>query len=270
MFDNLVESSGSHADTKHRSRYFVVSTLVVGVFFLTAVVASLYAADIGIGDDSLDLTRLVAPMIVDAPEPERNDPQPLAASPKNNLPTRTANIARIEESQFVPDKVSTERSNAVARPDRPFVLDKYNIDPPRSPSVNTNLVGSSSVPGSSNNGSRLGDEGPTSVANTPPPPPARRPDPPVKTLGVVNGMAIHLPQPPYPPAAVALGLSGEVTVQITIDESGRVISSKAVNGNPIFRQHAERAAKSAKFSPTFLSNQAVKATGMIIYRFKRN
>ena len=38
MFDKLVESDATGAEFKNRSRYFLVSTVVVGILFLTAVV----------------------------------------------------------------------------------------------------------------------------------------------------------------------------------------------------------------------------------------
>jgi protein TonB len=89
----------------------------------------------------------------------------------------------------------------------------------------------------------------------------------VVSLGAVNGRAKSLPPPPYPPAARALGVAGTVRVQITIDETGSVISSKAIDGHPTLRRSAEDAAKRAKFSPTLLSNEPVKATGIISYNF---
>jgi TonB family protein len=87
---------------------------------------------------------------------------------------------------------------------------------------------------------------------------------------VVNGRAVSLPPPPYPPPAKIIGAEGLVNVQVTIDESGRVISSKAISGHVLLRQAAENAAFRARFTPTLLSNQPVKVTGVIVYNFKRN
>jgi protein TonB len=86
---------------------------------------------------------------------------------------------------------------------------------------------------------------------------------------VINGTARSLPHPPYPAAARALGVEGAVSVQVTIDESGNVISAKAVNGHPLLRKVSETAAMSARFGPTFLSEVPVKVTGVIVYNFKR-
>ncbi len=85
--------------------------------------------------------------------------------------------------------------------------------------------------------------------------------------GVVNGKAVNLPAPAYPPAGKAVKASGTVNVQVTIDESGKVISASAISGHALLRANAEAAARQAKFSPTLFSGQAVKTTGIIVYNF---
>ena len=85
--------------------------------------------------------------------------------------------------------------------------------------------------------------------------------------GVLNGKAQSLPIPAYPAAARAVGASGAVNVQVTIDETGNVISAAAVSGHPLLRQAAEQAARQAKFAPTLLSGQPVSVTGVLVYSF---
>ncbi len=85
--------------------------------------------------------------------------------------------------------------------------------------------------------------------------------------GVLNGKAISLPRPEYPAIAKQAHASGAVTVQITIDEDGNVISANAVSGHPLLRAAAVTAAREAKFSPTRLSGQAVKVSGALVYTF---
>ncbi len=87
------------------------------------------------------------------------------------------------------------------------------------------------------------------------------------TGGMLNGKAISLPLPPYPPIAKAANASGSVTVQITIDEEGNVISASAASGHPLLRAAAVTAAREAKFSPTKLNGQAVKVVGVLLYNF---
>lgn len=85
--------------------------------------------------------------------------------------------------------------------------------------------------------------------------------------GVINGKAKNLVKPAYPPAALAVKASGAVNVQVTIDENGDVISAAAVSGHPLLRQAAVAAAQQSKFSPTILSGQPVRVTGIIVYNF---
>jgi TonB family protein len=85
--------------------------------------------------------------------------------------------------------------------------------------------------------------------------------------GVLNGKAITLPKPEYPPIARQANASGTVVVQITIDEYGNVIAARAVSGHPLLQAVSVAAAREAKFSPTFLMGEAVKVTGVLTYNF---
>jgi protein TonB len=96
---------------------------------------------------------------------------------------------------------------------------------------------------------------------------AQTPAPKSISKGVVNGSAISLPRPAYPAAAKAVNATGAVNVQVTIDEEGKIISARAVSGHPLLQGSAVAAARQAKFSPTVLSGQPVKVTGIIVYNF---
>ena len=85
--------------------------------------------------------------------------------------------------------------------------------------------------------------------------------------GVLNGKATSLPQPPFPAIARSARASGPVTVQITIDEAGNVISAHAVSGHPLLQSAAVGAARQATFAPTKLNGEPVKVTGVLVYNF---
>ena len=85
--------------------------------------------------------------------------------------------------------------------------------------------------------------------------------------GVVNSKATNLVKPEYPAAARAVNAEGAVNVQVTIDESGDVISAVATSGHPLLRDASVQAARASKFSPTLLSGQPVKVTGVVVYNF---
>jgi TonB family protein len=86
--------------------------------------------------------------------------------------------------------------------------------------------------------------------------------------GVLNGKAINLVKPSYPPAAKAVKATGAVNVQVELDENGNVVSAKAVNGHPLLRPAAESAARASKFAPTMLSGQKVQVTGILVFNFE--
>ncbi len=91
--------------------------------------------------------------------------------------------------------------------------------------------------------------------------------PTVVSAGVLNGQATSLPKPAYPSVAKAARVSGRVSVQVIIDESGKVISATAIGGHPLLHAAAVAAARQTKFTPTKLSGKPVKIAGAIVYNF---
>jgi TonB family protein len=104
------------------------------------------------------------------------------------------------------------------------------------------------------------------VESEPPPPPAKS-LPKSISGGALNGRALSLPPPNYPEAAKRARLSGIVTIEVVVDETGKVVSAQATAGPALLRDAAIQAALKAKFSPTMLSGQPVKVTGTINYKF---
>ena len=107
----------------------------------------------------------------------------------------------------------------------------------------------------------------TATSDEPQPSPTPRLRTPISG-GVLNGKAITLPKPVYPRVAAAARASGTVIVQVLIDEDGNVVSASPVSGHPLLHEAAVRAARQAKFSPTSLSGQRVKVSGVIHYNFE--
>jgi TonB family protein len=100
-----------------------------------------------------------------------------------------------------------------------------------------------------------------------PPPPAPNPRLNPVSGGVLNGTAISLPPPSYPETARRLRITGVVTIEVVVDETGKVISAVASGGPMTLREAAVQAALRARFSPTKLSGQPVKVSGLINYKF---
>jgi TonB family protein len=115
-----------------------------------------------------------------------------------------------------------------------------------------------------------GGGAPTGVADEAPAPPAPVPTPmprPVISGGVLNGKVISKPRPTHPLIGTGGNAHGTVAVQVVVDEQGRVVSASAVSGHPLLQQAAVAAARQARFSPTLLSGQPVKVSGVITYNF---
>ena len=269
MFDKLVESDMTGADLKPRRRIFIASFTFVAVLFATAVVAGIYAADFTLGTDNFDVAEMLAPVTPTEPErepePPRTQPQP-QRSAQSDQTTRQTHMARVDEPTIAPTEVSVDKNKFLSRP-----IGAYEIK--NGPEVNAGIPydsGRPDGPGGSSSVESARDESDEVVRTTPPPvPPKIEKKVTTKTGGVLNGSAIALPKPVYSAAAIAVQAKGAVNVQITIDETGKVISAKAATGHVLLRPAAEAAAWKARFYPTTLSGVPVKVTGVIVYNFQR-
>ena len=258
MFDNLVESS-SHKDDISRKGSFVAATAIIyGVVLLAFFVAGIYWYDNHLGEMELELTTLVAPVPV--PQQQKQDEPKQEAKPQKveqNVDVRKELIADVTRTELVPKEVSAKASDV----------------PPVRRGVTT-VVGNESsnaanaMPSGPGAGTVVSAPAKVQIADEPPPPEAK-PTPPRAPIsgGVLNGKAISLPKPAYPPIARAAHASGTVVVQVLIDENGNVVSAHAVSGHPLLQAVAVGAARQARFSPTKLSGQPVKVTGVIQYNF---
>ena len=257
MFDNLVES-GSHKQDLSRKGSFLLGTIAIyGVIGISLLVAGILYAPAYLDAQDLELTTLVAPVPVPVADTPKQEAKPQET--KQNVDVRKELIAQVSESRVVPKEVSAKASDI----------------PPVRRGVTT-VIGTESsnaaVPINAGPGTGTGiGTGPqkVNIAEDPPPPPEPKPTPPRAPIsgGVLNGKAISLPRPAYPPIARQAHASGTVVVQVTIDENGTVISAHAVSGHPLLQAVAVAAARGARFSPTKLSGQPVKVTGVITYNF---
>jgi protein TonB len=255
MFDNLVES-GSHKQDLSRKGSFIMGTIAIyAVLGIAFIVGSIWFTVANLDSQDLELTTLVAPV----PVPQQAQPdKPQEAKPQKveqNVDIRKELIADVSRTELVPEKVSAKALDIP--PVRRGVTTVIGTE-------SSNAAAPISGPG---NGTGI-VAGPTKVniADEPPPPPPPPPRAPISG-GVLNGKAISLPKPAYPAIARAAHASGTVVVQVVIDENGSVISAHAVSGHPLLTAVAVAAARSARFSPTKLSGQPVKVTGVITYNF---
>ena len=259
MFDNLVESSSHKDDLTRKGSFIGITFLIYGVLILTFFIAGIYWYDARLGDMELELTTLVAPVPV--PQQQKEPDKPQEAKPQKveqNVDIRKELVASVDESRLPPKEISAKASDV----------------PPVRRGVTT-VIGSSDsnaqqpMPAGPGSGNVVSAPAKVQIADEPPPPDAPKPTPPRAPIsgGVLNGKAISLPKPAYPPIARAAHAAGTVVVQVTIDENGSVIAAHAVSGHPLLQGAAVGAARQARFSPTKLSGQPVKVTGVIQYNF---
>jgi periplasmic protein TonB len=268
MFDTLVES-GSHTDDLARKGSFFLGTMVLyAIVLLGVAVLSIYLYNDAIPDPSLELLTLVAPV------PMAQDDTPKAAEEPKPAAKAAPEVAMVKDMAVI---APVTKTNEIAPPTAKVVATNKTLnvlvgdrDVGDVNAVPTGPVGV--VGGTGGGGAGSGGAPKVEVSDEPPPPPPPAPTPPPKPKtvvsgGVLNGKAISKPQPAYPPIAKAARASGTVTVQILVDESGRVVSASAVSGHPLLQQAAVAAARNARFSPTLLSGQPVKVSGVITYNF---
>lgn len=271
MLDQLVESKSHAGEDKRRGGFMLTVFIIAICSVLTAWGYDLFSKDFGMGGDDLSLTTLVAPVPVPdeepPPEPEKKPEQ----QKEPDVDVRKELIQNMMQTPIKPpDQISVAKN-----PVKEMRLDRLTklgtndsdtgarVDPGVSRVVDSGgTAGISTSQGTSQTGGE--DE------EAPPPPvvkPTPKPVPKMVSQGVLNGRATSLPKPAYPAAAKAVRAGGAVSVQVVISESGSVISASAVSGHPLLRAAAESAARGARFSPTLLSGQAVKVSGVITYNF---
>jgi hypothetical protein len=86
-------------------------------------------------------------------------------------------------------------------------------------------------------------------------------------VGLINDKALSLPGPAYPVNWRKATTPINVIVEVVIDETGRVIYSRAVEGPQELWRVAEDAARRAGFLPFRSERKPFKAKGLISYSF---
>ncbi len=261
MFNNLIESTSHVKEFKRRGSFVLLATITYGVLLVVGGVVSVYAYDAHLDSQTYELEITFVPLAPEAVQPEPPKNTIRAASPSDTNPSRsirTVLISSTSDPTSVPEDVGTKASTVPpARSDS--IVGAFNADPP--------------TPAFSGRGSSIGTGNTPAVEiDTAPPPPAAPPKPEVPKVlkvsqGVLTSKVLSLPKPAYPPLAKQMRLQGSVSIQVLIDESGHVVSAKALSGHQVLVRAAEAAAIQARFSPTLLSNQAVKVSGVITYNF---
>jgi protein TonB len=264
MFNNLIESSSHTKEFKRRGSFLLFTTVTYVVLFAITGVASIYAYDAHLEQQStrLEILTFVRELEEEPIASPPGKPRTTTNNANTQLPERAIAMLSVNHPEVVPDEVSA----------------KPNQNPPIPDHGTVKFTGRDNNPESIGGAGTGGGAGrpivqPQPVANfVEPPPAAETPQqiPKVISKGVITSQATFLPKPSYPPIAKQMRIQGTVSIQVLVDETGNVLSAKVIAGSPFLTAEARKAALLARFSPAKLGDQPVKVSGVITYNFVLN
>lgn len=263
MFNNLIESSSHASEFKRRGSFVLFTTATYILLFVIGGVVSIYAYDTRLENQNTEIVMMLSPVeLATAPTSvTHNAPPPRSNANRPTEVIRQTAMASVNHPEIVPATTSAKPNTNLPVPEG----GRYTIGDHDSGPVEP---GGTGHPGTFGSGPADGGRTPLVDIGAPPAPtPAPTPKRIITSSRVLNGLALSLPKPSYPPIAKQAGVQGSVNVQVLIDEAGKVISAKAVSGSPLLMHAAQQAAFGARFSPTKLGDQAVKVSGVITYNF---
>ena len=144
------------------------------------------------------------------------------------------------------------------------------IAPPILPTMGPDLTPRDDLPAGSF-GKTLNDAQPQEAAPAPEQPiEARRLPPRVirKSGDVLQNTAIIRPKPVYSKAARKADIKGAVTVEVTIDEEGSVVTARPISGPEKLQDAAVAAARRWKWVPEKEGRSRMRVVGTITFNFK--
>ncbi|MEP6901650.1 MAG: energy transducer TonB [Actinomycetota bacterium] len=270
MLNQLIESKNNKEENARKGGFLLTTLGVLAAVLLSGWTYSLFAKSYGMGTGDFDLSSIVTPVTVNEdppPKPEIKIEKSQKTSPEKIILKDL--YEDISKTTTPPKDLRGEKEVVNARQ---FNLSDVNSGAVNQIPANVGRTGNQEETGcglcpSMADNKPNNDEKTPEVVVKPSPKPSEPKITKPLTGGVLNGRASYLAKPLYPAAAKQIRAEGAVNVQVLIDEKGNVVSASAVSGNPLLRGVAERAARESKFTPTLLSNQPVKVTGIIVYNF---
>ena len=89
-----------------------------------------------------------------------------------------------------------------------------------------------------------------------------------KSGDVLQNTAIIRPRPIYPKSARASDIKGAVTVEVTIDEDGSVLTARPISGPEQLHGAAVAAARQWKWVPERVDRGRARVMGTITFNFR--
>jgi protein TonB len=259
MFNNLIESSSHVREFKRRGSFLLFTTAAYTLLFVIAGIASVYAYDAHLDQEENEVITMLQPVIPLGPPKAPDHIAATLRTPTKATPDfRPVLMASVDNTKLVPTTVSAEKNPILPVRDGGVIT---AVGPQQDGTGPLGPAGPSFGNGGGGTIAR------TVVADVDKPPPPAAPVKIVRSTRVLNSEALSLPKPNYPSLAKQARAFGTVSVQILIDEQGKVVSAHALSGSPLLTAEAVRAAYLARFSPTILGDSPVKVSGIINYNF---
>lgn len=98
-------------------------------------------------------------------------------------------------------------------------------------------------------------------------PTTNEPLPAMIAVGDLNSLVVELETPRYSEMDRRLNVQGKITVNIILDNTGKVVKVETESGPNSLRKSAEEAVRRSKFKPATVNGQAVGASGYIVFNF---
>jgi protein TonB len=271
MFHNLIESGSHRTDLARRGRFLLGTLALYAALIACAGVVSVYAYNARLDEQTYEVTILPSwalPMATQTPEHANEHTQTHRAT-AGEVSIRKQLVLDLKTTPHTPPPISTQYSPIKPLPPWLVKLGDHDSDPASIGGVGPiGLGGDGAVPSVANARPHVvvvteDVRPPEAVKPTPAPTPPQV----LKLSQLVSSKIVNKPVPLYPRLAQLTGTQGSVTVEILVDEQGRVVSATATSGPAMLREAARLAALQARFTPTQLNGQPVKVSGVISYNF---
>ncbi len=94
-----------------------------------------------------------------------------------------------------------------------------------------------------------------------------RPQPVRVSNGVMLGLVEHKTMPVYPDEAMKKGIQGDVIFKIEVDETGKITTSMAQDGDPLLLAASKDALRTFRFHPYLLNGTPTRVQSQLGFHF---
>jgi protein TonB len=269
MFHNLIESGSHRRDLARRGRFFLGTLVSYALVAAAAGVAGVYAYSAHLDGQNYQITMLPSWTLPAATrEIVQPDPPPPGGHTTGDVSHRREFYVDLHTTPPSTPPISTHYNPIPPLPQGLVMRDGTDTDAasgvtgPSTPGVN------GAVPIATNAHPHVVETEDVRPPASPAPTPAPQRVEVLKLSNLVSSKIVSKPVPAYPQIAKVAGIQGSVSVEILVDEQGRVVSAKATTGHALLRVAAQQAAMQARFTPTKLNGEPVKISGVITYNFQ--